>query len=201
MWASRSALSVSLCVMVGCAQETQDATQAETPQTTAAAEPNETVTMIDLPEPLEIAPIAYFDNHCASCHGGNGSLYARPFVTPNDELPAVIEEMCAGPGMAPLEGRPLEALIEYHEAIRHDAPFVTFIERDATGLVFETTPGAEIIVSGGEVFKIGLDTWRVEPEGKFTLRVRQDGKSYRLPGWPEYAWSIGRPVTAYISDF
>jgi len=147
------------------------------------------------PAPLEVGPISYFENHCARCHGGYGSLYAYPFMAPDDELPRVVEEMCAGPAMAPLEGRPLEALTAYHIAMRDDVPFVAQVEGEGTGLFFEVTPGASLHFASGSggAGEVDAGLWRVQPaSAAFELEVRRGGERFDLAGWPARAWSAGR---------
>lgn len=202
MWAIRAAIGLCACVPGACAPEpTRQAEPAgDAPQSATATGTSgqlviaDSMTLATMPEPLEIGPIEYFDNHCASCHGGNGSLYARPFIAPADELPHIVEEMCAGPGMAPLEGRPLEALVDYHLAIRDDRPFVALIGRDESGLIFETTPGVHLIVVNGSATSVGIDTWRVEPSGEFSLASENGVIRYRFPALAEKAWSAGEAI-------
>lgn len=105
--------------------------------------------------PLAAAPkaIAYFQSHCASCHGPYarfaGPQYSRALS--DAALIQKVEEMAAGPGKAPLDAPGLAAQTAYHRSLVRGEPYVSLTSPDPGGLAGEVTPGAAVeLVIGGE---------------------------------------------------
>ena len=66
------------------------------------------------------APLAYFNQNCARCHGENGSFYSDDMGKDKDDeaLRHIIDEMANGPGQAPLAPADLEVVTAWHRALR-----------------------------------------------------------------------------------
>lgn len=96
------------------------------------------------------APLDYFADNCARCHGGYGSFYGANFAKNLDDakLAQVVKEMCEGPAQAPLEGKNLEALTAFHRGLRDGAPFVWVKGQNGSALdgtlQGEVSPGAQV---------------------------------------------------------
>jgi hypothetical protein len=187
MWATRAACVGALALgLAGCDGNARSEREIGGPASDA-------VELASI-KPLDVGPISYFEDSCARCHGAFGDLYALPFVTPDEELPRVIEEMAAGPAQAPLEGAPLAALIDYHRSMRDGLPFAALVGREGEHLVFEVTPDAALEVDGGAATRVGPYLWRVSnASGVMSIRARQGDAGVVLP--------LGEsPWTGRVSD-
>ena len=90
-------------------------------------------TIGEVPAPGEeevFAPMAYFAQNCARCHGPNGSFYGANFgkALTDDKLHTVVHDMAAGPGNAPIKDRALEIEVAYHRALIAKQPFIVLTE-------------------------------------------------------------------------
>ena len=104
-------------------------------------------------QPLGFAPMSYFEDKCARCHGSYGSFYGDSFGKnlSDDELQKVVREMAEGPAMAPLEPAQLDLETAYHRSLVDGRPFLVVTEEDekSSTLKGETTPGATVEVEAG----------------------------------------------------
>ena len=122
---------------------------------------------IDGPLASSFAPLAYFNQNCARCHGVNGAFYEKDFAKNKSDadLHAVIEEMAEGPAQAPLAPAELDAVAAWHRAIRDKKPFVIIVksEKTATGwrLSGEISPGATLQINEKEV-EVEGSSWTTE---------------------------------------
>lgn len=101
---------------------------------------------------LGFAPIEYFDQHCARCHGVEGEFFGDEFGKDLDDagLREKVRAMAAGPGGAPIEGSHLGAVVAYHRAMIAKEPFVAWTGASKDKLEFEVSPGAEFVAKAGE---------------------------------------------------
>lgn len=125
----------------------------------------------------QFAPLAYFNANCARCHGEYGSFYDDNFAHDRDDasLRAVIDEMAAGPGQAPLTPAELDAVTAWHRALRDKKPFVVIVKSEKNGdnwqLSGEISPGATLQINGKDVeVKSSQWTYCVAP-GAVKLRA------------------------------
>jgi hypothetical protein len=117
------------------------------------------------PSHLKIAPLGYFKQNCASCHGENGAKFGPGLRNKSEaDLKATIERMAAT-AKAPLNPEDLAAQVAYHRAIAGRKPFAAWTGRAGNILTGEMTPGAKVTASIGKVSsKSG--TWKIElPDG------------------------------------
>lgn len=132
------------------------------------------------PHAASFAPIAYFNQNCARCHGENGSFYEKDFA-PNKsdaDLRAAIDEMAEGPAQMPLAPAELDAVAAWHRAIRDKKPFVIIVksEKTATGwqLSGEISPGATLQINDKNV-EVKDANWETEvAAGTLQLRATKD---------------------------
>jgi len=108
---------------------------------------------IESAKPIEFAPIGYYDQSCARCHGNYGTNYDANLPKLDDaKLKRLIDEMASGPGQAPLDAAQLERETAYHRSLQDGAPFiaVTKIEESSNGIVIsgEATPGSKLSIGG-----------------------------------------------------
>lgn len=77
---------------------------------------------------VPIAPMAYFDQHCARCHGPNGENYGKEFAKGKSRaaLESKILTMAAGPGGAPLSVQTAAPLVALHQAIAQKKPYIVW---------------------------------------------------------------------------
>lgn len=103
-------------------------------------------------ESQRFAPLAYFEDNCARCHGPNGSFYGAEFgkgLKDDAALKQVVREMCEGPGNAPLDDAKLEILTEFHRALRDDKPFLCVVWQGEAELKGEASPDATVSLENG----------------------------------------------------
>lgn len=129
------------------------------------------------PHASSFAPLAYFNQNCARCHGENGSFYEKDFAhnKSDADLRAVIDEMAEGPAQAPLSPAELDAVAAWHRALRDKKPFVVIVksEKTATGwqLSGEISPGATLQINEKEV-EVKDSSWKTEvAAGAIQLRA------------------------------
>lgn len=121
------------------------------------------------------APLAYFDAHCARCHGPNGSFYGKNFgknLKDDAALKQIVKEMCEGPGNAPLSEISLEILTDFHRALRDDLPFLIVVAQNAKTLSGESSPDAKISLESGAKSVAAVqkgNDWKVEIPAGFEI--------------------------------
>lgn len=98
------------------------------------------------------SPIAYFETHCARCHGSYGKAYGEDFGRNLDEraLFRFVKEMTEGPADEPLEGAELESLVAYHRSLIDGRPFVFISRRGGDEVKGEVSPGATMQIIDGD---------------------------------------------------
>jgi len=103
---------------------------------------------------LGFAPIDYFENHCARCHGPYGSFYGDEFAASldGDHLREVVKEMVFGAAQSSLEDAEIDLLTAYHRSMVAGEPFVV-VTAGTPDLAGEVTPGATVmlVLESGEV--------------------------------------------------
>lgn len=89
----------------------------------------------------KVGPISYFDDHCAKCHGPQGSFYGDDFGKNLKEgaLHKVVDDMCRHQGEAPLDGADLEAEVAYHRAMIAKEPFLAITKITSMQISGEVT--------------------------------------------------------------
>ena len=125
------------------------------------------------------APLAYFNQNCARCHGENGSYYSQDMGKNKDDdaLRHIIDEMAKGPGQAPLAPADLEVVTAWHRALRDKKPFVALVKAEKTGdkwqLSGEVSPGATLQIDGEAVEVEGINwTHQVSAQTAQTAKLR-----------------------------
>lgn len=100
------------------------------------------------PTPPTIAPISYFEDRCARCHGPHGSFYGDDFgkKLPEPALRKVVSDMCRVQGDSPLKGVDLDAEVAYHRALIAGDPFIVVIHAKDGRLSGEVTEKAAVTV-------------------------------------------------------
>jgi hypothetical protein len=78
-------------------------------------------------------PVQSFENHCASCHGPQGSFYGEGFGSKTHaDLKHMVEEMMHGPAFLTPEEYEVEAMTAYHHALDAGEPFICITHFDST---------------------------------------------------------------------
>lgn len=129
------------------------------------------------PRASAFAPLAYFNQNCARCHGENGSFYEKDFAPGKSdaELRAVIDEMAVGPAQAPLAPAELDAVAAWHRALRDKKPFVVIVKSEKTAMGWqlsgEISPGATLQINEENV-EVKDSSWTTEvAAGAIRLRA------------------------------
>ena len=123
------------------------------------------------------APLAYFNANCARCHGENGAFYEKDFGHDKSDasLRAIIDEMAAGPGQAPLSPAELDAVAAWHRALRDKKPFIVIVKSEKVEagwqLSGEVSPGATLEINGKAVEVKGANWTFCAPNGPVKLRA------------------------------
>lgn len=116
------------------------------------------------PHITSFAPLAYFNDNCARCHGEYGSFYGEGFAKNLDDaaLQSVVAAMANGPAQAPLSPADLEVVTAWHRAFRDGKPFVAIVKSEKTEakwkLSGEISPGATLQINGTDV-KVDGSNW------------------------------------------
>lgn len=121
------------------------------------------------PRPSAFAPVAYYMDHCARCHGVDGDLYAEGWErrSTGKALADVIDEMARGPAAAPLTSEQLRAVTALHVAWQRKEPFVAWTGSSNGVWSGEVSPEAKVEVGDGR--------------RRVAAQVRGDRWSARLP--------------------
>ena len=129
------------------------------------------------PHASRFAPLAYFNQNCARCHGENGSFYGEDFAKNKSDadLHAIVEEMAAGPAQAPLAPAELDAVAAWHRALRDKKPFVVIVKAEKAKadwlLSGEISPGATLQINGKDVAVEGSNWTTMMQAGPLKLRA------------------------------
>ena len=143
----------------------------------------------EAPQTTKFAPLDYFNDKCARCHGSYGSFYGADFAKgkTDAQLADVVKEMCEGPAQAPIAAPDMEVLVAWHRALRDGKPFVTSVEFNNSVLSGEASPGSTVTLetSTGEKTPAPLNghKWSAGlPEGVQLARIRveQNGQTTEL---------------------
>ncbi len=131
------------------------------------------------PQTTEFAPLDYFNDKCARCHGNYGSFYGANFGKgkTDEQLAQVVKDMCDGPAQAPISPHDLEVLVAWHRALRDGKPFVASVHFDNSVLSGEASPAASVSLetTTGEQATVPLNghKWSAGlPEGVQIAHVR-----------------------------
>jgi len=115
-----------------------------------------------------VAPMVYFEQRCANCHGPMGMFYGEAFAKALDDaaLIKVVREMVEGPSQSSLDALSLEALVAFHRALRLQpaSPFVAVTAAAEGTLRGEVSPDSTVsIVVDGVVMDCAVEgtTWSV----------------------------------------
>lgn len=100
------------------------------------------------PQTTNFAPLDYFNDKCANCHGAYGSFYGKDFGKGKSdaELADTVKQMCEGPAQAPLSPHDLNVLVAYHRSLRDGKPFVASVKLDGGVWSGEATPGSTVVL-------------------------------------------------------
>jgi hypothetical protein len=98
------------------------------------------------PQTTNFAPLDYFNDKCARCHGAYGVLYGKDFGKGKTDagLALVVQEMCEGPAQAPLSPHDTQVLVAWHRALRDGKPFVASVSFENSVLSGEASPGSSV---------------------------------------------------------
>lgn len=201
----RACLIAAWCAaLAGCSKEQEPAPPpAEKPDATAKNEPAPMegvgVGFVGLGE----SPIAYFEDHCARCHGPFGSFYGDAFagIASDRAMHGVVQDMVEGPANSTLDDASLFALVAFHRSLRDGTPFGVVTVWNTHAMAGEMTPGTVVsVVADGRVIDAAMDeaTWRVESDDvdltRARVRIMRRGRVFEWsPG--EQAWSDAPPPT------
>ena len=124
------------------------------------------VNLLAAPEPAPQAPMAYFEESCARCHGSLGSFYGDDFgrkLTPA-AMRTVIKEMVEGPARSSLSDGALDVQTAFHLALARHEPFLAWTSVTSTTLQGEATPEATVTATrlnaADTTLTLHRDQWR-----------------------------------------
>lgn len=112
----------------------------------------------EAPQTTNFAPLDYFNDKCARCHGNYGSFYGPNFGKgkTDAELAKVVKDMCEGPAQAPISDHDLEVLTAWHRALRDGKPFVASVRFDNGVLSGEASPSSSVSLTTTTGEKAGV---------------------------------------------
>lgn len=131
------------------------------------------------PVTSKFAPLQYFEDNCARCHGDYGSAYGPEFGAhlSDAQMRQEVKDMAEGPGGAPLEQEQLDLETAWHESLRDKRPFGVVTGWKNGTLTGEATPGAKI--------------WLTSPPGLERVAVLT-GHGWKLKLEPAPQWKDAR---------
>lgn len=102
-------------------------------------------------EPLKVAPLAFFREHCQRCHGPQGSFYIPGFAEKRgkENLRDEIKSMAIGPGMTSISEADLDQQVLLHTALSSETPYVNWTAQNGPVLSGEKTPGKLVASANG----------------------------------------------------
>lgn len=155
---------------------------------------------IDEADARPFAPIAYFQQSCANCHGDYGTAYGAGFGAglTDDALRQFVDEMAAGPGFAPLQEKQLDIQTAYHRSMIDGKPFV-IAWREGEGLRGEVTPGATVSV-GGVPATVEGHVWHSAATGDINATLDETTTTLKAPAKGATAHSHHDPVAPESAD-
>lgn len=127
------------------------------------------------PEPLKVAPRAYFVDHCQRCHGVDGFNYPANFAKDEgpEKLRADIIRMADGAGTAPIkEKKDVDVQVAYHELMSAKRPFIAWTGREGLKLKGEVSDGATLVSNLGKV--------EVNDDSEWTLTLASEADLAKL---------------------
>jgi len=144
--ASVVAVAVSATLLTGAGCDRPAPSASRPPRAAGSDAPPAAVVRV-----LAFAPISYFEESCAKCHGPYGSFWGEGFARglSDDDLVRITEEMAAGPGGAPVAGEALLALAAYQRALGAGEPFLAITGAGEGELSGEVSPGTLVTVHAG----------------------------------------------------
>ena len=190
----RATILLACLCAAGCSKKPATGTDGGAGDTGSASE------FAGLSEP----PLAYFESHCARCHGPNGSLYGEAFasIAADRDLHEQVLAMVEGPGMGELDDPSMFALVAFHRSLRDGTPFGVVTGMTDDEIRGEMSPGTDVqVVVGTDVIHAEMDEtgWQATlpaDVGTKSLRVRimRNGRVFE---WDpsEQAWSDAPPPT------
>jgi len=106
------------------------------------------------------APLDYFEDNCARCHGDYGAFYGPTFGAgmSDKDLRQAVDDMATGPGEAPLKPSELDIETAWHCSVRDHKPFASVTAWTGGHLTGDASPGATITLTDGK------NTWNVDLE-------------------------------------
>jgi hypothetical protein len=137
------------------------------------------------------APLNYFQNQCANCHGDYGAAYGSEFgknIT-EKQMNDFVRDMAAGPGQMPLNDADLAVETGFHRALQTSQPFGVAVAWEGGVLSGEALPGSTVsleIDGKTEAVPLAGNAWKIAvPSGadwsKIQLRVQKDKKETVVP--------------------
>jgi hypothetical protein len=129
---------------------------------------------VKVPEPLEVAPIDYFEQHCSRCHGENGMNFIPGFAAKksDEELSGTIKDMATGPGHAPLKEADIVVQLAYHRAMSEAAPFISWTGFSHDVMEGEVTPDSKMKANLGLKVDLEEGHWKIQvPDGTNLSKV------------------------------
>ena len=118
------------------------------------------------PRSVSTAPLTYFQDNCARCHGDEGAFYDKAALAKraDAQLRQSIRDMADGPGDAPLSGEGVAVQMALHRAIAKGAPFLAVTKWQAPVLQGEATAGSRVWLELGSAkmnAEISGSQWKI----------------------------------------
>lgn len=137
---------------------------------------------------LQYPPVATFDQHCARCHGPEGSFYGQAFAqTVEHDLTEMVGQMMRGPAFLEPNSTDIAAMAAYQRALAAEEPFVIVTDpqkalaTDLSEIPVEASPGAQVTIE--------------RTNGTAQITASRDGRSTTIH-FPDEQWSGADAPTA-----
>jgi hypothetical protein len=159
--------------------------------------------------PPTVAPISYFEDRCARCHGPQGSFYGDAFGKnlTEEALRKVVYDMCRNQGEMKLEGVDLDAQIAYHRSMISKEPFLVVTHREKGQLAGEASEKAVVTVRfkrssvraevKGTVWRVAVPKGEKPENAVLTAKLVERSTTIRLVN---EAFSHGKPNGPVAAD-
>lgn len=136
------------------------------------------------------APLGYFQDRCARCHGDYGNAYGDTFGAKlsDQQMFDVVKAMAEGPAQAPLADTELQLETGFHLALRDKKPFLVATSWADGTLSGEAMPGSTVtLIRNGQAESVELNghQWQVKlANGAWNGAVLRAEKNGASVNWP-----------------
>ncbi len=92
--------------------------------------------------PAPVETVSFFNRHCATCHGKEGTLFPKQFAKKYGSDSELVDMVRAMPGAGLLNEEGLQAMVAYMRAISREEPYIIWTTERNGIIEGEVSPGS-----------------------------------------------------------